>query len=245
MTNNWITPDWPVPPAIKAASTLAIGGVSTGAYSSWNLGAHVGDDQASVEQNRLLLRQRLRLPSEPVWLKQVHGCDFVEADTIMPGTVADASFTRTIGTVCSVMTADCLPLLLCTEDGIWIAAVHCGWRSLLAGIIAHVTVNKGKGNLLAWMGPAIGPHAFEVGPEVRQLFIDKNPEYNQDFIEQNNGKWLADIYGLTRTDLQAVGVTQIYGGDRCTFSESDQFFSYRRQGDTGRMATLIWRETEA
>ena len=242
MTGNWINPEWSAPPGIRAASTLCTGGVSTGVYASWNLGTHVGDDPAHVIANRLLLKQQLALPSEPIWLNQVHGCQVIKASALASGAMADASYSREVGVVCAVMTADCLPLLLCSEDGLSVAVVHCGWRGLLAGIIEQVLINIGSGSLLAWMGPAIGPQAFVVGSEVRQLFIDKNPDHVQAFFKQSDGQWLADLYKIARTDLGTVGINQIYGGDRCTYSDSDRFFSHRRQGVTGRMATLIWRE---
>ncbi len=243
MTNNWITPDWPVPLGIRAASTLRTGGISRDNYSSWNCAAHVGDNPADVNSNRLLLKQQLQLPSEPLWLNQVHGCLVVNASTVAPGITADASYSRTMGIVCTVMTADCLPLLLCAKDGAYVAAVHCGWRSLLAGIIEQTICSIGSSNLLAWMGPAIGPQAFIVGTDVRQLFIDKSPNYEPAFVDQGNGKWLADLYSIARIKLGKAGIQQVYGGDRCTYNEDEHFFSHRRQGTTGRMATMIWKQT--
>lgn len=242
MTAHWIKPDWPAAPGVMAVSTLRTGGVSDGDFASNNLGAHVGDQPLRVQANRQLLAQRLQLPAEPIWLNQVHGTKVVDAGQTPPGARADGSYTKASGIVCTVMTADCLPLLLSGSDGRMIAAVHCGWRGLLAGIIAAAVKHFNDADIIAWLGPAIGPAAFEVGPEVRQNFIDKHEAYRKAFVEHGQDKWLADIYALARIDLAGLAVTRVYGGDHCTFTETERFFSYRRQARTGRMATLIWRQ---
>lgn len=243
MTNNWITPDWPAPLGIKAASTLRTGGISKGDFASWNLADHVNDDADHVKINRQRLRQQLQLPSKPIWLNQIHGNRVITATNDATNTSADASYSRQAGIICTVMTADCLPLLLCSKDGLCVAAVHCGWRGLLAGIINQTCLAmKLSNDSLVWMGPAIGSQVFTVGSEVRQLFIANNAAYRPAFVGQAKGKWLADIYRIARINLAEIGITQIYGGNRCTYSENQHFFSYRKQNQTGRMATLIWRE---
>lgn len=237
----WIEPDWPAPPGIRAASSLRAGGMSTGAYASLNLGAHVGDDAATVAANRLALRQALNLPAEPVWLTQVHSARAVGADA--PATLeADASYTRAAGVVCAVMTADCLPILLCSRDGAAVAAVHAGWKGLAGGVVESVVAAVGDRDLLVWLGPAIGPDAFEVGDDVREAFVSRGAEFATGFRATADGKWLADIYQLARITLNRLDITAIYGGGRCTYTQADDFFSYRRDRITGRMATLIWRE---
>ncbi|MGR9052979.1 MAG: peptidoglycan editing factor PgeF [Gammaproteobacteria bacterium] len=238
---RYLVPDWPAPGNVFAATTLRLGGVSRAPYASLNPALHVGDDAACVMENRRLLREGLKLPAEPVWLEQVHGACAVDAALLDEPVAADAGFSREPGIVCAVMTADCLPLLLCTADGRAVAAVHAGWRGLLAGVIGNAVAALGDANPLVWLGPAIGPDAFEVGPEVRQAFIDRNPAYDRAFLRHQGNKWLADIYRLARIYLAGIGVEKVYGGDRCTVTESDHFFSYRRDKITGRMASLIWR----
>lgn len=237
----WIEPDWPAPPGVRAASTQRRGGASAGAYAGLNLGAHVGDVPEAVAVNRALLRRRLDLPAEPAWLRQVHGSDAVEAG-VEPEPAADASYTRGVGVVCAVMTADCLPVLLCTRDGEGVAAVHAGWRGLAGGVIERAVDALGPGELLAWLGPAIGPAAFEVGEEVRAAFLAQDAESDAAFRGRDNGRWLADIYLLARLRLRRLGIGDVYGGHWCTYSDESRFFSYRRDGVTGRMATLIWRD---
>ncbi len=235
-----ILPDWPAPRTVQAAVTLRTGGVSKGPYASWNLAAHVGDDPNTVALNRQILRERLDLPSEPVWLKQVHGNRVICAsqDAVHPLT-ADASFTSQPNVVCAVLTADCLPILL--TDGHTVAAVHAGWRGMLAGIIANaLDLPPWRGPPLAWLGPAIGPQAFEVGPEVKSAFLARCPSFAAAF-QPRSDRHLADIYHLARLILSAHGVQSIYGGQFCTYSDPKRFFSYRRDGVCGRMATLIWR----
>ena len=249
---HYIVPDWPAPANIHAATTLRTGGVSEGQYFSFNPAQHVGDDRELVKQNRQIISEVLKLPSEPVWLDQLHSSRVVEA-TNLPGQLqqADASFTSVAGVVCAVMTADCLPLLVCSKDGLSVAAIHAGWRGLLAGVISNkvlalkntvVTSCVNNKDFLVWLGPAIGPSCFEIGSEVRDAFLKKSIDYASAFKELGNDKWLADIYQLARIELFALGVDDVYGGALCTFTESDRFYSYRRDSQTGRMATLIWME---
>jgi YfiH family protein len=235
-----IVADWPAPPHVKSLMTSREGGVSGAPWSSFNLGDHVGDDSTHVAANRARLRQQL--PSEPGWLKQVHSAKVVETGAGVPE--ADASYTRQSGTVSVVLTADCLPVLFCDRAGSVVAAAHAGWRGLADGVLeATVTAMQAPpGEILAWMGAAIGPQAFEVGDEVRQAFVAQHPAAAAAFIRHAPGKWLADIYRLARIRLEHAGVTAVYGGGRCTFNEAERFFSYRRDGVTGRMASLIWLE---
>jgi len=226
---HWLVPDWPAPENIHAATTLRTGGVSTGAYASLNPALHVGDKNDRVTENRLIIKDMLSLPSEPVWLNQIHSNLVIDAATSEPLPEADASYTREPGIVCTVMTADCLPLLVCDSEGTCVAAIHAGWRGLLAGVIANTVESLQKKNLLVWLGPAIGPECFEVGNEVRDLFVKKSASFRNAFREQDQGKWLADI-------------DHIYGGDFCSVTEQARFYSYRRDKGTGRMASLIWRE---
>lgn len=237
---NVIFPDWPAPQGVKAAVTLRFGGVSQDPYASWNLATHVGDDPQAVALNRKILQEQLKLPSEPLWLKQTHGDRVVAADAcyaVPP--VADASFASSPNTVCAVLTADCLPILL--TDGHTVAAVHAGWRGILAGIIEQaLSVPSWQRRPMAWLGPAIGPDAFEVGPEIRDAFLARCPDFAAAFYAHGK-RYLADLYGLAKLILKAHGVDAIYGGDFCTYREPQRFFSYRRDGVCGRMASLIWR----
>jgi YfiH family protein len=241
MREFWIEPDWPAPPGIRAVSTLRRGGVSEGPYASLNLGAHVGDNPERVAENRRRLAETLCLPSEPVWLNQVHGHQVIRAEAADDRT-ADASFTREPGIVCGIMTADCLPVLLCSRDGAAVAAVHAGWKGLAGGVVESAVAAMGTRDLLAWLGPAIGPEAFEVGSEVREAFLHSGAEFAAGFHETANGKWLADICRLARIILHRLDIAEIHGGGWCTFGNAEDFFSYRRDRVTGRMATLIWRE---
>lgn len=239
---DWIVPDWPAPANVRALATTRAGGVSRGPYASFNLAAHVGDDPAAVEENRR--RLRARLPAEPRWLAQVHGTRVVDAAMAAPGAEADAAFARVRGVVCAVLTADCLPILLCDEAGTTVAAVHAGWRGLAAGIV-EAAVNAmpaPPGRLIAWLGPAIGPRRFEVGAEVRAAFLAHSADAAQAFAAKENGKWLADLGLLAAQRLHALGVTRIGGGGFCTFDEAERFYSYRRDGSAGRMAALVWME---
>lgn len=238
---EFIIPDWPAPVHVKALQTTRAGGVSTGKYASLNLGDHVKDDPLHVAHNRQLLSPML--PSEPVWLQQVHGVRVIDAGTSSCLETADASFTTRKDVVCVTMTADCLPVLLCDEAGTAVAAIHAGWRSLCDGVIEATvkTMPVEAGQLMAWLGPAIGPDAFEIGGEVREQFIAQDAQAETAF-RPHGEKWLGDLYAIARQRLQALGIEHIYGGGRCTYSEPDTFFSFRRDGDTGRMATLIWLE---
>ena len=235
-----ILPDWPAPPRVKSLMTTRAGGVSGAPWASLNLGDHVGDDPAHVAANRARLRQQL--PADPGWLKQIHSTTVVEAGAGL--LEADAAFTRRAATVCAVLTADCLPVLLCNRTGSVVAAAHAGWRGLAGGVLeaSVAAMQVPASEIMAWMGAAIGPQAFEVGDEVRQAFIAQHPEAAVAFLQHAPGKWLADIYQLARIRLNQVGVQAIYGGERCTFNETDSFYSYRRDGVTGRMASLIWLE---
>jgi YfiH family protein len=239
---HWLVPDWPAPANIHAATTLRTGGVSLGTFSSLNPATHVSDDNERVRQNRQIIRSMLDLPAEPLWLEQIHSNRAVKAVKTALLEQADASYSNESGVVCAVMTADCLPLLVCSTDGVQIAAIHAGWRGLLAGVITNTVVAMQQQDLLVWLGPAIGPDCFEVGPEVREAFLEKSLTFNDAFKRQSNGKWLADIYQLARIELAALGIVNVYGGTHCTFTEHERFYSYRRESQTGRMATLIWRE---
>lgn len=243
--NDWITPDWPAPPNVKALFTTRGGGFSKPPYHSLNLGDHVDDDPVAVAQNRALLRELL--PEDPKWLKQVHGTKSVRIDAEgCTGTCSgDAAFTRYPARVCAVLVADCLPILLCNSAGTLVGVVHAGWRGLSEGIIEQTVSAMGAGNasLMAWLGPAIGPEHFEVGEEVRQAFIQRNKDSALAFLPRpssRDGKWLANLFLLAKQQLKKAGVNEIHGGGECTFSDPARFFSYRRDGSTGRMAGLIW-----
>lgn len=239
---HFIRPDWPAPARVQAAVTTRVGGFSRGAYGSLNLAGHVGDDAQAVRQNRALLKQALDLPAEPVWLQQVHGVEAIDAAQAPAGACADASYTDRPGVVCAVLSADCLPLFLCDTQGTRVALVHAGWRGLAAGVIENGVhaLHTPPSQLLAWLGPAIGARAFEVGPEVRARFLDEDARAAQAFTPGRNDHWYADLCALARQRLQRLGVEQMYGGRFCTVRERDRFFSYRRDGECGRMASLIW-----
>jgi YfiH family protein len=244
ISNNpdWIVPDWPAPASVVCIHTTRRGGVSGGVFADLNLGDHVGDDSTAVAANREILCRRI--DARPIWLRQVHGKRVVDLDVEphRPPAEADAAFTGKPGVACTVMTADCLPVLFCDLGGTVVAAAHAGWRGLLAGVL-EATVAAMKvpgGELMAWLGPAIGPRAFEVGGEVRAAFIDADPDTAAAFRPSGNGKWLADIYRLARQRLAGRGIVRIFGGEFCTVNEPERFFSHRRDGRTGRMASLIW-----
>ncbi len=241
-----LTAQWQAPSHVRAISTLRQGGVSEGCYSSLNLGAHVADDRACVERNRQRLQKRLGLVSSPVWLEQVHGCRVVELndDTPLPGARADASFTSMPGVVCAVLTADCLPVVFCNRVGTKVAVAHAGWRGLAAGILESTIarLEEKPADILVWLGPAIGPDAFEVGEDVVDAFVDCLPVAEKAFRPVGVGKWYGDIYRLARQRLKHLGIVSVTGGGHCTYTESAKFFSYRRTGVTGRMATLVWIE---
>lgn len=238
----WIVPDWPAPANVHALVTTRVGGVSAGGYASLNLAAHVGDDPAAVAENRRRLRSHL--PAEPRWLTQVHGVGVVDASVATTDVEADASVARETSAVCAVLTADCLPVLLCDAAGTVVAAAHAGWRGLAGGVIeAAIAAMATPGpQLMAYLGPAIGPHSFEVGPEVRETFMQHSAEAAAAFVAKGEGKFLADLYLLARQRLNALGVTRVFGGGRCTYREAAHFYSYRREKAAGRMASLVWLE---
>lgn len=237
---DFIFPDWPAPANVRALQTTRVGGCSLAPWASFNLGDHVGDDPVRVAANRAALRHLL--PQEPCWLRQVHGTVVVDAGAAGNTTTADAAWTCRAETVCAVMTADCLPVLFCDRAGTTVAAAHAGWRGLAAGVLeaAIGAMNVAPGELLAWLGPAIGPANFSVGEDVRAAFVVPDPAAAAAFAAHGSGKWLADIYALASRRLAAAGITAISGGGWCTLADQERFYSYRRDGVTGRMATLVW-----
>ena len=242
LPGDWLIPNWPAPQNVGAVSTSRSGGVSDANYRALNLSDRVGDDPASVQTNRGNLRASLCLPTEPAWLWQVHGNTIVDASQVNGRVEADACVAFSPGPVCVVTTADCLPVLFCDANGTRIAAAHAGWRGLAAGVLEATIEALGLSSdqVIAWLGPAIGPRRFEVGDEVKAVFVDQAPSNLTAFIPTPNGRWFADIYRLARNRLRAKGVHNIYGGGWCTYSDSKRFFSYRRDGATGRMASMIW-----
>jgi len=238
-----IIPDWHVPVNVSALQTTRNGGFSIAPYHQLNLGDHVGDEPLTVARNRMLLQSLL--PSEPVWLKQIHSSTVVDAGCCTCLPEADASICSKPGAVCVVMTADCLPVLLCDQQGSVVGAAHAGWRGLCNGVIEQTvrSMQVPPQSLMAWLGPAIGLGVFEVGDEVRAAFVDKQPEAAIAFVPGKTGKWLADLYQLARQRLHRLGIVQIYGGDLCTFNDPERFFSYRRDGVTGRMGSFIWLDS--
>ncbi len=253
-----LRPEWPAPPTVNAAVSTRRGGVSAPPFDSLNLGAHVGDQLGAVTENRRRLGRSLALPTEPTWLQQVHGTRTVSADK-GAACEADAVHADRAGSVCAVLTADCLPVLFCDRAGTRVAAAHAGWRGLRSGILESTlsAFETASDNILAWLGPAIGPAAFEVGPEVREAFLASDPGAGEAFRPSpfdstdaggrtqeaaGEGRWLADLYTLARRRLERAGVGGVYGGGFCTYTNDDYFYSYRRDGDTGRMASLIWIE---
>lgn len=241
MNERWIIPEWPAPSNVRSIQTTRHGGVSSGAYASMNVAMHVNDAPQSVAQNRQYLRQIL--PNEPLWLNQVHGVDVLDATHAKPNMQADAAYTRHKQVVCVSMTADCLPVLFCDQSGTVVAAAHAGWRGLCAGVLEKTVsaMQVQTNSVMAWFGPAIGPAAFEVGGEVRQAFIQQQ-EAAEAAFKSKGDKWLADIYHLAQLRLNRMGVYQIYGGDYCTYHDSERFFSFRRDPICGRMASMIWLE---
>ncbi len=240
-----VAADWPAPPRIHALQTTRRGGVSRGACATLNLGSNTVDAAQHVAANRQRLRETLQLPREPVWLGQVHGTTVIDAAACTGGETpsADASATTASGTVCAVLSADCLPLLLCAEDGSWLGAAHAGWRGLAAGVVEALVARAttAPSRLLAWMGAAIGSAHFEVGPEVREAFLAVQPESARAFRRGRDDRWHADLYLLARLRLARAGVSRVYGGGLCTYADAARFYSYRREPDGGRMASLIWR----
>ncbi len=245
MMSNFFIPEWPVPSHIKAIQTLRVGGESKGKYKSFNVATHVDDDVNLVNANRAILNQYL--PSKPFWLHQTHSVDVIELPSQTLN--GDASFTKTKNIVCVVQTADCLPLLVTNKEGTIVAAIHAGWRGLLHGVIENTIdkMNTPMNELLVWLGPAISQKHFEVGSDIKDAFCKKHKTAEKAFHQKSKDKYLADIYHLAKISLEACGVYQIYGGsisdDFCTFEDTENYFSYRRDGLTGRMASLIWMES--
>lgn len=239
--NNFIFPNWNAPENVHAVMTTRIGGVSQSPYDSFNLATHVEDNLEHVLENRRLLKTALDLPNEPFWLEQIHSNTIVQAnsDLILPK--ADASFTTQKNVVCVVMTADCLPVLMCSKNGEKIAAIHAGWRGLESEIISKTVEALQTTDVMVWLGAAIGAQRFEVGDDVRDTFLKKSADYVEAF-QENGTQWLADIYQLARIELEHLGITEVFGGEFCTVTDAERFYSYRRDKKTGRMATLIWRD---
>ena len=240
----FIRPQWPQPASVRSYATTRQGGISLPPFGSLNLGSHVGDNPEHVTANRQRLVELGGLPAAPHWLEQVHGTDVVRLTSQTPATpslIADAAYTCEPGVVCAAMTADCLPVLFCSQAGDEVAAAHAGWRGLCAGVLENTVAcfSASPANVIAWLGPAIGPTHFEVGGEVREAFMAVDPASSLAFAPAGT-KFMANIYLLARLRLQSVGVSAIYGGEYCTVSESTKFYSYRRDGITGRLASLIW-----
>ncbi len=238
---------WPAPPQVQAISTTRRGGCSRPPYAGLNLADHVGDRRQDVETNRDWLRQHLHLSRQPAWLRQVHGTRVTEVTGRSDAPEADGSVTDCRGVVCAVLTADCMPILLCDREGRRVAALHVGWRGLSAGIIESGIRAMGLApeQLMAWLGPAIGPQAFEVGTEVRDIFLSRDRQAARAFRPSESDRWFADIRALARWELRNQGVTAVYDRSECTYSDPKRFYSYRRDKTTGRMASLIWIEENA
>jgi YfiH family protein len=238
--------DWPLPAGVCAAFTTRLGGVSLAPWDSFNLGAHVGDDPSQVAQNRARLRQLLELRREPAWLQQVHGTTVANADVPSadgPPVVADAAVASHRDSACVIMVADCLPVLFTARDGARVGAAHAGWRGLAAGVLENTVQALGvaPGEIRAWLGPAILQPRFEVGADVRDAFTGRDPAAADYFQPNARGRWQADLVGLARRRLRALGVEDVSGGEWCTAADPRRFYSHRRDGRGGRMAALIWR----
>jgi YfiH family protein len=244
---DWVEPEWPAPAGVRAVSTFRSGGVSAAPYASLNLGGHVGDPAEAVAENRRQLKAAAGLPAEPAWLAQVHGTTVVDLDASAAGPLgpADASFSRQPGRVCAILTADCLPILLAADSGDLVAAAHAGWRGLAGGVIEATVkaLRVAPETLMAWLGPAIGPGHFEVGSEVREALLAGDSRADSAFAANARGRFMADLSALARRRLAAVGVGRIYGGGQCTYADENRYFSHRRDGVTGRQATLIWLDS--
>ena len=239
--HSWIPAKWPAPAHIHAGTTTRLGGSSQPPFDSFNLATHVEDNPDAVLSNRALLKAYLELPEDPHWLTQVHGCEVSTDERII--SEADACMTHTKGRVCVVMTADCLPVLITDREGSCVAAIHAGWKGLeLLAIAQTIEMMPAKENdLLVWLGPAIGPEAFEVGEEVRDLFLNQNSQMADAFVNgKAEGKWLMDIYKIARHQLASLNVGAVFGGEFCTYQDRQRFYSFRRNNITGRMASLIW-----
>lgn len=240
-TLEYVAAEWPAAACVHALTTTRNGGCSEGAYSSFNLASHVDDESSAVTGNRQLLMDVFELPAEPVWLEQTHSNRVIVADH--HGSVeADASWTSKKNVVCAVLTADCLPVFFTNKEGNKVAAAHAGWRGLLNGVLSATfnSLQIKPEDCLVWLGPAIGPAVFEVGAEVVKSFTDKDKFTYKAFIKRDEDHYLCDIYDLARVELEQLGIRQISGGDLCTYSDKARFYSYRRDGITGRMASLIW-----
>jgi polyphenol oxidase len=243
----WFEPEWPGPKGVRVLSTLRGepgAGASKAPYAYFNLGRHVGDDPLVVAENRRILAREAGLPAEPAWLAQVHGITVADLDEAGPNAAADAAMTHHPGKICAILTADCLPIVFATDTGDTVAAAHAGWRGLAAGVIGATAraMAAQPARLIAWLGPAIGPSHFEVGGEVRQAFLSGDPGAGDAFKANAAGKFMADLAMLARRQLKDLGVNRIYGGGECTYARADRYFSHRRDGVTGRQATLVWRE---
>lgn len=246
MRLSWLAANWPAPPGVIAGTTRRQGGCSRGPYRSLNLAGHVGDDPEGVAANRRLLRESCGLPAEPAWLRQVHGTSVVDAASNAGVAEGDALTTHRSGIVCAVLTADCLPVVFASADGRAVAVAHAGWRGLSAGIIEATVaaMHCAPADLLAWLGPAISQAAFEVGDEVRNQFVSSDPGTARYFVANPRDRWQADLYGLARRRLARCGIAGVYGGGHCTYGEPEAFFSYRRDGTCGRMATFVYKRPE-
>lgn len=244
MTEAGFAADWPAPAGVKTWQTTRIGGVSSGLYSSLNLALHVGDEPQAVVANRALLSSAIGLPAEPCWLEQVHGRRILDLDQGETGP-ADGAVTSETGRVLVVMTADCMPLFLAAKNGRQIGVVHAGWRGLAGGVVeaAVGAFSCAPAEMLAWLGPAIGPDAFEVGDEVRDAFISSDRESVNSFARNAGGRWQGDLAGLARRVLAQSGIRDVFTQASCTSSDPERYFSYRREAPCGRMASLIWRES--
>jgi len=244
LPREWLVPDWDAPARVRAFVTTRAGGVSGGEFASMNLGGSGGDDPAHVARNRLIVQQQL--PAMPRWMKQVHGTDVADLDVLGESQVpvADAAVASKPGRVAVVLTADCMPLFLADEAGGRVAVTHAGWRGMAAGVIERTVEAMGSkpSGVVAWMGPAIGPGAFEVGPEVREAFVAADPDAHDAFRTHRPGKFMADLYALARRRLASAGVTRVHGGGLCTYTDPQRFFSYRRAQKSGRMGAFIWIE---
>lgn len=240
---EWIDAvEWPRHPRVKACYTTRQGGGSAAPYDCFNLALHVGDRSQQVECNRRALLKQLGLGHEPAWLDQVHGTEVVEAGSTAAASCADASRSQVAGLACVVLTADCLPVLLADDDGQVVAAAHAGWRGLAAGILQNTvrSLPCAPASLSAWLGPAIGPAAFQVGPEVHAAFVGIDPGHDRDFVAGRDDRFFADLRGMARRTLWRCGVTRVFGEARCTHGDAARFFSFRRDRVCGRMASLVW-----
>ena len=241
---RWITPDWPAPRDVRTVTTTRNGGVSRAPYASLNLGAGSGDAPCAVADNRARVLAALGIEREPCWLRQVHGANVEPAAHFDHPPQADGSVGGRGSPPCVVLTADCLPIVLCDSSGTRVGIAHAGWRGLAAGVIARCVdaMQRPGRDLLAWLGPAIGPGSYEVGPEVREAILSTHPTARSAFSPSSSGgdRWMADLYGIAARQLESLGIDRVYGGGFCTFRDERRFFSFRRDGTTGRFATLVW-----